>query len=148
VHQRYLLLGNLPIVSQQPDSEVGVCDQTVSVLQDRVSQDFQFATRRRDVDILAMNETQVGYPVPDIHPSRHQSLMQRTPGMNCTDLVLANNVYQATGNFLVPADTGPIRQDPFIHMQVLSKNWMRVVTVYFMCVFAGFLNDHQEVPWF
>ncbi|MFN9603615.1 MAG: hypothetical protein ACK6A7_09250, partial [Planctomycetota bacterium] len=94
-----------------------------------------------------MNETQVGYPVPDIHPSRHQSLMQRTPGMNGTDIVLANHISQAIGNLLVPADTGPIRYYPLIHMQVLPKNWMGIMTVYFVGVLTSFLNDHQEATW-
>jgi hypothetical protein len=94
-----------------------------------------------------MNETQVGYPIPDIHPPRHQSLMQRTPGMNGADMVLANNVSQATGNLLVPADTGPIRQYPLIHMQVFAKNWMWIMTVYFVGILARFLNDHQAAPW-
>jgi hypothetical protein len=68
--------------------------------------------------------------------------------MDGTDLVLANNVSQATGNLIVSANTAPVRQYSPIHMQVLSKNWMGIVTVYFMSVLAGFLNDHQEVPRF
>ncbi|MCY3011002.1 MAG: hypothetical protein NTY42_14440 [Planctomycetota bacterium] len=76
-----------------------------------------------------MNETQLGNPTSDLHPLRHPSLMQSTPGMTGADVILTNDLTEVLGNAFIASETIPIPNNPGSYLRIFANDLLGILSI-------------------